>query len=223
MKMGWLLGWAIPESWFAEQVRAAFPAGEHHFFAAAPGALAQMAAAGPFDWVAGYSLGALILLLEADRAAALGQVALLAPIWAFPAEDKLGGRVARAQVRALAQWLRRDEAAAIADFYDRAGLEIPAGTTLAVPREHLLWGLTGLEKLRVDGGLPAGWRAWCGADDALIDAPQLQARVPELSLVPQATHEPARLLAAFAAAVAAPPPEPARTEPSPSAAPAAGT
>jgi hypothetical protein len=205
MKFGWLLGWAIPESWFAEKVRVAFPSDTHQFFAAAPGALGQLAAAGPFDWVAGYSLGSLLLLLEADRAATLGRVALLAPIWSLPTEEKMGGRVARAQVRALAQWLRRDEAAAIADFYDRAGLEIPEGLAPGGSKEQLLWGLAGLEKLRVDGGLPAGWCAWCGEGDALIDARQLQQHVPEVRLVPQATHEPGELLAAFAAALAAAP------------------
>ena len=204
MKMGWILGWAIPVPWFSRQVSAVFPGEGHQFFPPAPGVIDRLAAAGPFDWVAGYSLGSQVLLLEADRAASLGEVALLAPIWALAAEEGFGGRVARAQIRALAQWLRRDESAAIADFYDRAGLEVPADGPPPADREQLLWGLAALEKRRVDGGLPAGWRAWCGQDDALIDARRLQERVPEVVTVPQATHEPGALLAAFAAAIAAP-------------------
>jgi hypothetical protein len=202
MRIGWILGWAIPEPWFSPQVQAVFPGEEHHCFRPAPGVVDQLAAAGPFDWVAGYSLGSQVLLLDADRVAALGKIALLAPIWALAAEEGFGGRVARAQIRALAQWLRRDEAAAIADFYDRAGLEVPTDGPAPADREQLLWGLAALEKRRVDGGLPAGWRAWCGQDDALIDARRLQERVPEVVIVPRATHEPGALLAAFAAAIA---------------------
>jgi len=196
MKMGWLMGWAVPESWFAPLVGEAFPDARHTFVAATPGALDRLETAGPFDVVVGYSLGAELLLAAGERVSAWGRIALLAPVLAFPREEDLGGRVARTQVKQLARWLKRDPAAALADFYQRAGLDV----TVNVPgsTEKLLWGLEQLEILRVEPPLPAGWRAWCGAEDALLDAARLHALVPEIRLVPGATHHPAKLLCSLA-------------------------
>jgi thioesterase domain-containing protein len=202
MKIGWLMGWAVPEAWFAALARSAFPAAEHVFVAAAPDALARLEKAGPFDWVAGYSLGSLLLLRTAARAGRIGRVALLAPIFAFPRETELGGRVAVAQVRSLARWLRRDPRAALADFYARAGLDVPPEGALVMV-EDLLWGLERLESDRAEPPLPAGWTAWCGANDALLDAARLQALAPSVRIIPGATHHPAALLRAFAGEVAA--------------------
>lgn len=197
MKIGWLMGWAVPEAWFASLARNAFPAAEHVFIAAAPDALARLEKAGPFDWVAGYSLGSLLLLGAAEQAGRIGRVALLAPIFAFPREAELGGRIAAGQVRQLARWLRRDPRAALADFYARAGLDVPPEGAL-VKVEDLLWGLERLEKDRAEPPLPAGWSAWCGANDALLDAVRLQALAPSVQIIAGATHHPAVLLRAFA-------------------------
>ncbi|HXA14401.1 MAG TPA: methyltransferase domain-containing protein, partial [Opitutaceae bacterium] len=196
MKIGWLLGWAVPETWFAPLVREVFPKAEHTFVAAAPDALAQLEKAGPFDWVAGYSLGSLLLLRESARASQLGRVALLAPIIAFPREAELGGRVARAQVQQLSRWLRRDARAALADFYTRAGLGVPPVCAVETP-EILWWGLERLENDRAELPLPLGWRAWCGANDVLLDAARLHSLAPAVKIVAGATHHPAGLVRAF--------------------------
>lgn len=200
MKIGWLLGWATPQAWFAPLAREAFPGSEHVFVDATPGAWARLEAAGPYDWLAGYSLGALLLLADAAHAGRLGRVALLAPIFAFAREDQAGGRVARTQVRYLARWLQRDPAAALADFYERAGLVVPPRIPMDVSESDLLWGLEQLEHVRVPAALPEGWRAWCGDDDALLDAARLRMLVPELRRVPGGTHHPRALLHAFARA-----------------------
>jgi len=197
MKIGWLMGWAVPEAWFAPLARNAFPTAEHEFVAAVPDALAQLEKAGPFDWVAGYSLGSLLLLRAAERAGRIGRVALLAPIFAFPREAQLGGRIAAGQVRSLARWLRRDPRAALVDFYARAGLDVPPEGAL-VRVEDLLWGLECLENNRTEPPLPAGWQAWCGANDALLDAARLQALAPSARIIAGATHHLAALLRAFA-------------------------
>ncbi|HXA79673.1 MAG TPA: methyltransferase [Opitutaceae bacterium] len=198
VKIGWLLGWAVPATWFAPLVRQALPEAEHVFVAAEPDSLAQLEKAGPFDWVVGYSLGSLLLLREAARANRLGRVTLLAPIFAFPREAELGGRVAQTQVRQLSRWLRRDAPAALADFYARAGLDVPPEPAPAVATDILLWGLERLENDRAEPPLPAGWRAWCGASDALLDATRLCEIAPSVQIVAEATHHPAALLRAFA-------------------------
>lgn len=197
MKIGWLLGWATPEAWFAPLAREAFPTAEHVFIAATPHAWPALEAAAPYDWLAGYSLGTLLLLNNAERATRLGRVALLAPVFAFTREDELGGRVARAQVRYLARWLRRNPVAALADFYERAGLVVPLRIQPDVSADDLLWGLGQLENVRIPPVLPEGWRAWCGDDDALLDAARLCALVPEVQRVPGGTHHPRSLLQAF--------------------------
>ena len=225
LRIGWVLGWAVPEAWFAPLARAALPGAAHTFFPAAPDALAALRTAGPFDWLAGYSLGAQLLLgaeqvarvdpnawwgcaatesaLGSTRSAIRPRVALLAPMFAFPREENTGGRMARTQVRYLARWLRRDPAAALADFYARAGLGVSPEQAAGLAPEILQWGLDQLETVALLPVLPAGWRAWCGADDPLLDAARLQELAPEIAVVPGATHHPAALLREFSAALSA--------------------
>ena len=198
MKMAWLLGWAVPEAWFAPLVRKNFPYSVHVFMAAGADAVEQLQAAGPFDQVTGYSLGSQLLLAAAARGVAFKKVNLLAPVFAFSREENLGGRVARTQVRLLARRLQSDAAAALADFYGRAGLDVPAGLAPVDALENLSWGLEYLASRRVEPPLPRDWRAWCGGADALLDPERLVALAPGTVIVPDATHHPAGLLNAMA-------------------------
>jgi hypothetical protein len=203
MRIGWLLGWAVPEEWFASFARGAFPAAEHVFFESAADSMRRLNEAGPFDWIAGYSLGSLLLLRAFPRPTA--RVALLAPIFAFPAEANLGGRIPRAQLRQLARNLRRNPTAALADFYARAGLDAPnkrVGDNALHLTSVLEWGLEQLETVRVEPPLPAGWRACCGTEDPLLDAGQLCALAPGITPIAGATHHPAALIRAFAKEIA---------------------
>ena len=199
MRIGWVLGWAVPAAWFAAAAERAWPGAEHVCVPAAPGWVERLEAAGPLDRVGGYSLGALLLLGERGRLAARWpRAGLLAPVWAFPREAGRGGRVARAQVRALARWVRRDTWAARTDFYQRAGLGAVAGEV--EPVETLAWGLEQLETRAEPPGLPAGWFAAAGAEDALLDAAELARAEPALRVVAGAGHGPEALLHAWAQA-----------------------
>jgi len=134
MTIGWLLGWAVPEPWFRALAQEAFPEAQHVFAAAAPGALDRLEAAGPFDWLAGYSLGTLLLLSNPAQSERIGRrVALLAPIFAFPREALSGGRIPRAEILLLARRLRRDPVSALANFYTLAGLDLPADRGSLLP------------------------------------------------------------------------------------------
>jgi len=210
--MGWLLGWAVPSPWFEAEARAIFPGAEHVFVRPAPGALAQLQAAGPFDWVVGYSLGALLLLadpagaekaLERGEGKAHGRVALLAPFFSLLEEAGGGGRVRRTQLQFMTRRLRRDPTATVADFYARAGLNVPPGLPLPDTLENLLWGLDRLELAGPAPALPHGWRAWCGESDALLDAGRLRELARGVSVVPGGSHHPRALAQAFAAELAA--------------------
>ncbi len=199
MRIAWILGWAVPEGWFAPLAQAAFPDAEHHFFAAEPNWLEQLRADGPWDVVAGYSLGTLLLLQEAEAVGQLTpRVVLLAPVLAFAQEEALGGKVPRTQVRYLARWVRRDPVAALADFYARAGLP---GCELAGPlvcTEGLQWGLDKLAQDRFDAPWPRGWTGYVGAEDALLDAGVLVRMQPALNAVAGASHHPQALMHAWA-------------------------
>jgi len=196
--MAWILGWAVPECWFAPLARGAFPNARHEFFPAAPDVVERLQRAESFAWTCGYSLGSHLLLAARARGVTLDRVALLAPIFAFSREENLGGRVARAQVRWLARALPRDPASAVADFYRRAALDIPDELAATAKREVLRWGLEELERSRVEPPLPAGWRAWCGDDDALLDAARLREIAPEVKIVARSTHHPRGLMHAMA-------------------------
>lgn len=193
MRIAWVLGWAVPEAWFAPIAQAALPQAEHVFFASSPTWLAEVSAAGPWDAIAGHSLGTLLLLQEAAAVNRLAtRVALLSPVFAFAKEEQLGGKVARAQVKFLARWLKTDRKAALTDFYARAGLTgCGVGDSSA---EVLQWGLGRLTSDRVNLPLPAGWRAYVGANDELLDAEELVRHVSGVIRVPGATHHPEALI-----------------------------
>lgn len=199
MKRGWVLGWAVPASWFAAEAARVWPEDEHVCVPAAPDWRGRLEAADALERVGGYSLGALLLLRERGWLQARGaRVGLLAPCWAFPREAGRGGRVARAQVRALAHWVRRDSGAARADFYLRAGLAEVCGAVESA--ELLAWGLAQLETETAEPGLPSGWFAVAGAEDVLLDAAVLAAVEPGVRVVAGAGHAPGALMTAWAEA-----------------------
>jgi len=156
-----------------------------------------------------------------------GPVLLLAPFLAFCAEDQFGGRASRAQVRWLRRWFQRKPAEALDDFRQRAGLGQRVHGALGKadrqealgphPRQpslqasqspyasaDLLEGLDTLEESPSPGllkfvaqGLPAHWRALVGGGDPLLDGKAVCRAIPGCKLIPDATHEPATLLAAI--------------------------
>lgn len=200
MRFAWLLGWAVPESWFVTQVLAVFPRAKHSFFAASPDWLVQMSASGPWDAIAGHSLGTQLLLREAAAVSRLtSRVALLAPVLAFSKEAGLGGKVNGTQIRYLSRWLKSDRSAALEDFYARAGLLECEADNMTTPAEILLWGLERLANDRVKPGLPADWRAYIGECDSLLNASELVRLEPSIVCVGGATHHPGSLMRAWAA------------------------
>jgi len=220
VKIGWLLGWAVPEDWFEAFARGAFPSASHVFARPSPGAIDELEACAPFDWVVGYSLGTLLLIGQAPRADRMGRIALLAPIFAFPSEEGLGGRIHRAEIRVLARRLRQDPLRAIGEFTCRAGLATVPGVRVSAPlgtgplplgtdpwatseegRLSLAWGLAQLENVRLDPILPGGWAGWCGEDDPLLDARRLHELARAITPLKGATHHPLALIRAFAASI----------------------
>ncbi|MGA2053492.1 MAG: hypothetical protein ABSH19_09285, partial [Opitutales bacterium] len=202
MKWLWISGWAVPPTWFAAQVRRFWPAGEHA--AVAPHDAAAAIDAGDFHALGGYSLGTLWLLRHAHRVPKNLPVFLFAPIFAFPAEANLGGRIPRAQLRAQRRQFRHDAAAALLQFAQLSGL---AALNIPTPPDELSaahlaaldTGLGWLEDWTAPAPPPAGWRGWAGDADPLLDSARLRTLWPSLHLVPGAGHSPGPLLQAAAA------------------------
>jgi hypothetical protein len=197
MKILWINGWAVPPAWFCAQAHAAWPEAEHR--AVSPTEAAAAIAEGNFATLGGYSLGALWLLCHAQEIPKNMPVILLAPIFAFTAEENCGGKVARAQLRLQRRRLRKDAPAAVRDFFQRAGLaDIPstADEISGAAAQSLDAELGWLENWRVTAPPPKNWRGVVGAEDPLLDAAALKKIWPALQMVPQANHAPAPLLRA---------------------------
>lgn len=199
MKIGWILGWAVPPSWFVGYAKTAFPEATHICVEPGPDFWEQLEQAGPFDALGGYSLGSQLLLKSPARASALSsQIGLLAPIFAFAGEAELGGRISRTQVRYLSRWLPQEREAALTDFYRRAGLDISASLSTDISLPTLEWGLSRLETGKVQPPAPENWKLYCGTADVLLDGERLAQLDPVVRLIPSATHHPEKLLQAWA-------------------------
>ncbi len=182
-------GWGIaPES-----VAPLFPAGTR-VLAPTRENIASLAGA---QRVVGYSLGAFLLLEAAARGEfSCADVSLFAPFLAFPREAGAGGKIAATQVKFLRRWAGKNPAAALADFYVRAGLSFPpptASDALPYRAEDLDAGLEILATAKLDG-VPANARSWkifLGENDALLDAQAVAATFPEnpVRIVPAGTHD----------------------------------
>lgn len=196
----WISGWAVPPAWLAAAAQKAWP--QAHHTAIAPMDAAQALSGDKFDALGGYSLGALWLLRQAKAIPENLPVVLIAPILAFPAEKKRGGRIALAQLRLQRRRLRKEPATAIADFFHRAGLtELNQLATVAewnmaraaALEEELGW----LEDWHTTS-VPKNWHGFIGDHDPLLNAAELKEIWPKVQIVKQADHAPGLLIEAAA-------------------------
>jgi hypothetical protein len=197
MKFLWISGWAVPPDWLAMQARALWPEAMH--MAATPTDAAVALAENKFDALGGYSLGALWLLSHTGQIPEKIPVVLLAPIFAFSAEQGCGGRVPLAQLRWQRRRLRQNAPAAIADFFKRAGVAdcIPSPEKLSTEKIAELDAELGwLETLRASAPPPIQWLGVAGDNDPLTDHAALKKLWPALRVVPGAGHAPGPLLRA---------------------------
>lgn len=191
-----LSGWGVaPENVRAMLVRA-LPGAEIRVLPPTRASL-ETALSSPagFDLL-GWSLGARLLLeaVLAGKIPADRRVTLVCPFLGFPAEAGQGGRVSATQVKFLRRWVAKDATAALADFYERAGLNLQAPTTPPYSAEELDEGL-GL--LADTTPLPSAsfaspgphLRLLAGARDPLVDNRRLSELLPTLQSLPDAGHD----------------------------------
>lgn len=194
----WISGWGIPTDVFADTVRQCWPKDTHTVFAPDRHALAQVRAT-PADVVAGYSLGALLLLSCADEAKPVTQpLVAVAPFLAFDAEAGLGGTTAAATREMMRGKFDRNPSGMLKLFQRVAGIEALITDPLPYAADELAWGLDALGTLRANSATV--WRARCyaGTADRMLSSGRLALHIPLLHLVEQAGHDFRQLLPAVA-------------------------
>ena len=202
MHVAWISGWGVVPG-ALKLLTDFFPAEASHSFLPPTAESAQ--ACVKSDLTIGWSLGALrILDAAAGGAQFAGRVWLLAPFLDFCSDHNNGGRCAVIQVKWLRRWLTRGPHAALADFYERAGLGKPP-TELPYAMEDLLAGLDRLAEpaspsLRefVRRGLPGSWHAAVGDQDPLLEGTRICEVIAGCRLVAGADHRAGKLFAAIA-------------------------
>ncbi len=151
----------------------------------------KTALASDADILAGFSFGAHLLLSVDDPRPRI----LLAPFVDLKKEADLGGAVATTQLRQQLRWLKRDPAAAIADFHIRIGSTTPLTAELR-ETEALIWGLEQmLAPAQTPVPRPAGSILVAGRNDPLLDTAALLRALPDLHLA-DCGHQLQPLLAA---------------------------
>ena len=204
IKITAICGWALPEEWFRQLVKSHFPKAEVR--ACYPKNPENKEEAlevfdSKPDWVIGYSLGSLWLLVHKSIIPPDTKIVLMAPILAFPAEKKLGGKTPIGKLKYQKKMLNSSEnySTALKGFFDLSGIRLPE-KDLQQPysREILIRGLNFLETASVSPQTVNNCVAITGLRDPLLDGNQLKELIPHLTLVEQCDHSPHKLLSHWA-------------------------
>ncbi len=204
MKITAICGWALPEEWFRQLVSSYFPEAEVR--ACYPKNPENKKEAievfdSKPDWVIGYSLGSLWLLVHKNNIPPQTKVALMAPILAFPAEKNLGGKTPFGKLKYQKKMLSSSEdyLTSLKGFFDLSEIRLPEND-LQQPyrREILIRGLDFLETVSVSPQTAKDCVAIAGLRDPLLDGNQLKELIPHLTLVEECGHSPHKLLSHLA-------------------------
>jgi hypothetical protein len=194
-------GWAVPETWFAEQIKEAFPGSEIHVVYPENPENEEEAqnilSRSPSQLYIGYSLGSLWLLKYQDHLPPSCHKAILAPILAFLETGRLGGKTSEVQLKYLIKILRRssNETDVLRDFFFHADLPYPENQIKEIPEiKILIRGLKFLENNSVTGKETNDFLSIIGENDTFLDAGILKGHIPHLEIVEDAGHSPIPLL-----------------------------
>lgn len=189
-------GWGVAPEVVRAALARALPGAEIRVLPPTRASLETALASSPATRLVGWSLGA-HLLLEATFAGKITgdrRVTLVCPFLGFPAEAGQGGRAAATQVKFLRRWVAKEPLAALADFYQRAGLNLPAPEVLPYSAEELDEGLglladptpVPVAQLAAHSGQ---LRLLSGERDPLIDNTRLAELLPGMKILPGAGHD----------------------------------
>lgn len=196
----WLGGWGVEPEVILAKLAPAFPTSEIIVLTPTRANLDAALASPAEVALGGWSLGARLILeaVMAETPGATGRspITLVAPFLAFPSEAGQGGRASATQVKFLRRRLAKEPGAALADFYQRAGLDLPEPAGRPYPPDDLLEGLDTLADMAplpvpADSTFrPApGTVLLGGARDPLVDNTRLAELLPGLRILPDAGHD----------------------------------
>jgi hypothetical protein len=204
IKITAICGWALPEEWFGQLVKSYFPKAEvRACYPKNPESKVEATTIfdSKTDWVIGYSLGSLWLLLHKNSIPPQTKIILMAPILAFPAEKNLGGITPLGKLKYQKKMLSSSEdyLTSLKGFFDLSGIHLPEND-LQQPysRETLIRGLDFLETASVSPQAAKDCIAIMGLRDPLLDGNQLKKLIPHLTLVEECDHSPHKLLSHLA-------------------------
>jgi len=199
-----ICGWALPEEWFRQLVNSYFPNAEvRAYYPKHPDQ--EEEAARVFntkpDWVIGYSMGSLWLMVHQNLITPQTKVILLAPILAFPAEKSLGGKIPLGKLQYQKKMLRSSEdyLTTLKGFFDLSGIRLPENNPQEpYSREILLRGLEFLETASVSPQSAKDYLVLAGSRDPLLDGNTLKDLIPQLILLEESDHSPHKMLSYLA-------------------------
>jgi len=189
LRIGWVLGWAVPVAWFKTKVEESFPIYKHSFIEPSKDVLVQLTHDAPYDIVVGYSLGSLLLLNNKEDVDKLTKkVVLLSPILGFTREMNLGGKIKLADLKATKFRIKRNPQETLRGFYALADLTFSEAYLTSFDPNVLSDGLDMLESMSIASEIPKSWIYLMGEKDALLDSYVLKEMIPHLILIKEGTH-----------------------------------
>lgn len=191
-RWAWITGWGIAPEVFAAVARECWPRDQHVVFAPDRDAVARLRAE-RVDVLAGYSLGAL-LMLAAEPWPADRPLVAVAPILAFDAEAGLCGTTPAAARISMRGKFDANPSVQLRLFQRLAGLGGLITDPLPYAAEELAWGLDALGELRADPANVRRARLYAGARDPLVAAERLREHTDSLHVAADAGHDFRQLL-----------------------------
>ena len=194
-------GWAIPKTWFADQIKKAFPNAKIQVvYPENPGEKEEaryILNQYQSQLYIGYSLGSLWLLKHQIYLPQNCNKAILAPILAFLNKGNLGGKTSEGQLKYLIKILNGSlsKKEVLKDFFFHADLPYPETQIDDIPdRKILIKGLEFLKNNSVTGKETKDFLSIIGENDNFIDAEFLKKHIPQLKIIEHTGHSPTLLL-----------------------------
>ncbi len=198
-------GWAIPELWFEDEIKKAFPDARIRVLypknPANPLEAVGLLNDFPSEWYLGYSLGSLWLQVYRKHLPESANRALLAPILSFTQEKLKAGKIPEAQLDYFIKTVKRAEdlKTVLKDFLALGNLFLPETAIQAMPdRKTLLKGLDFLKSVSTEPDPAKDCISLLGENDPFTDPEQAKSLLPHLEVLEKCGHEPGPLLARLA-------------------------
>lgn|GEM_PF-950666 len=196
-RWAWIGGWGLPSTSLHQVVNACWPDDSHEFFP--PDSNSVSRAQDPsFQIIAGYSLGALLLLSSAPDQLARPHLAI-APILAFDAEAGQGGLTPQRSRLAVESRFTQSPTSSLKLYLRLAGMNDLAPSDLPYALEDLAWGLKSLGTAQARSDSTARSQLFLGTQDPLTNSAQVLSQVPNLISLPGLNHDFRTLIPAVAA------------------------